>query len=1236
MSGTNPLRAAQCRLREPGKTIPPAEIQSLVDDAKSFSPKLGVYAILTTAKVSTHSDRKILEINRNHFAQGLFQVELLNWDRIEQFLDEYPDIRDDLFQGIGGSQATRIEEQLTDIQILIKSTDREEAPDHFDVEIEEAKRNLEFHDYQMARLLLQRIRQQHWGQLSDRHKFRLISNLGFAYLGENDHTKAAECLFEARIYRPEDEKSLTNEVLAHFILGHRDQAFDLASRLKDRFSSSTRLASLWVQSAPPTSTRKDLEARLPDYLIYDAEVAVALSIRSLNESDFKNAEVVLRNIRTGKKEWSTIPWLLARAIVGSEVFSTVDGAGSTPSERRGRFEEAEKYFSRAVDLALAEKQPLAVAQFLRERADVRDMLGRQDDSKQDVQEAYRLAPTDEFVVGKVAEQFTKSGDLDSAIDLLRKLPGSSRRAEIQIQLAHALHGRGKAGDCTEAADLLLRLVRDPSIRVPLRLPILNIAIDCYAKDKKLKDAITLINNLPPDYLAPFASNLIHAQLEHAQDHREEAIRRSGVAISLVTDNIDPLALEILARLLSELGQHKEALRLWQKLIKPGVPGPDPRRLLDTAIRLRRHDVVLETCRSFRREGVENPSLLNYEVTVLEQYDPDAAIIVLKDHLAKWPADDVARVRLSLLGLRTDRKELVTRDISLLPKVDKVTPEGGAAVVQVLKFGGEPDAALMYAYELLRLNFDEPAAHRAYQFVLLPFGPSPKIEEHLTVGRDSAVSYVEEGTETIRTVVFEEPVQTSPQFHDSKPLNSALGRELNGKRLGDSFVLAPGNISSRKAKIAAILNKYVYRYQESMSEWQIRFPEESTMESIQVIKEPEGRIDISPILLSVDRQQESVKKIEEVYGSMAVPLHMLADRFGKNAFEGVHMVANRQGLALSCCTGTQDERAKALAAMEVCTGIVLDLSAIGTLSLLGIEDCLENIRVPLIISQATISELNEMVHREEMTKSKSGFMTKVDGQYAFIEDTPQEKQQRILNLRKLVDLLKSVAKVMPCMDLVTFEAERRESLYKAFGQYGTESILLAASEGRMLWTDDLPLAGVAAAEYGVRRIWTQIALEYGGERQRILPNDYFEASAKLLGYGYSFTSANPSILIAAVRLAQGTLNSWPLKQSLDVFRAPFVDMGELLRLAALFAVQLYREPLTPEMRDHIFIRVLDNLFEKQGSNVGAMALQRAIPKMFGVNVVGANQASECVKRWMNKPSIVLVTQPHRSNNDPDAD
>src|SRR5688572_18853209 len=61
-----PHRAAQCKLHDQGKSIPPKEIRAEVKKARAYSPPLDHYLILTTGKKAKAGDDAVKSINRYH------------------------------------------------------------------------------------------------------------------------------------------------------------------------------------------------------------------------------------------------------------------------------------------------------------------------------------------------------------------------------------------------------------------------------------------------------------------------------------------------------------------------------------------------------------------------------------------------------------------------------------------------------------------------------------------------------------------------------------------------------------------------------------------------------------------------------------------------------------------------------------------------------------------------------------------------------------------------------------------------------------------------------------------------------------------------------------------------------------------------------------------------------------------------------------------------------------------
>ena len=169
LSGQEPLRAAQCKLHEEGKVTTQSEVEKEIEKAKRFKPLLDRYLIMTTGKVGKEVDDLLIETNCKHREKKLFMVEVFDWGRIEELLDEHTEIRDWYEGHPAGVAVGKFESKIDKLPGLIEqrlgASRGDDNQDRFHAEIDEARDFLDKHDYQIAKLLLQRIKVRSWDKL---------------------------------------------------------------------------------------------------------------------------------------------------------------------------------------------------------------------------------------------------------------------------------------------------------------------------------------------------------------------------------------------------------------------------------------------------------------------------------------------------------------------------------------------------------------------------------------------------------------------------------------------------------------------------------------------------------------------------------------------------------------------------------------------------------------------------------------------------------------------------------------------------------------------------------------------------------------------------------------------------------------------------------------------------------------------------------------------------------------
>ena len=319
---------------------------------------------------------------------------------------------------------------------------------------------------------------------------------------------------------------------------------------------------------------------------------------------------------------------------------------------------------------------------------------------------------------------------------------------------------------------------------------------------------------------------------------------------------------------------------------------------------------------------------------------------------------------------------------------------------------------------------------------------------------------------------------------------------------------------------------------------IRFPKLQGMQLVRIPqntgKSGELEPDISTILEYVDFRHKSMLNLQQIYKEKSPPLHLFGKNFDKNAFDTLLHLAHSKDVFVKCCSGSNEERDQAAKALESCNTVVLDMSAISSLFLLDRPDILKGWPIDIVVSRNTVNELRQMVVNEELIhKDETGVLLKTGAGHAFVEITAEQKADYIDKLRRLVGDIEDNCKVEPCQALAELDPQKREILIEIFGQYGAESILLAATVSKaVLWTDDFAQAGLAKGEHGVLRVWTQLVIAKLAESGVVRPEVFLDASAKLFGYGYYFTGQNANIIRHAGIIAEWKLDRWP------VFTNPF--------------------------------------------------------------------------------------------------
>ncbi len=1240
ISGRPRLAAVKCDLRASRNELTVAEIKDAVDRAASLKLPIGRFVIATTAAKPEGLQRSLFDLNRANRKDGISAIEVLTWEDIEELLDEYPQILTDFGTGAKRQALTR-----ADAVVHLEARCEPAAGGSVDAlgeEISAAAAFLESHQCQLARLALLRLREQKWSQLSNTHKFRVLSYLGAAWLKEGEPRKSAMLFIAAKSLQPDEENACTNEALAHELLGERERAFALADKLRMQFPSSGRAVALWLNNAPRNFDARTLEENVAPELASDPEVAVVMARRSLIDAHYDSAERYAR-LASAALPNNSIPWLvLGQAILLNELEASGGSEAATPNDE-ARVREAETCFTQALTLAQNEHQASSEVQALIGRAQARIALRDTDGAGKDIELAHSLEREDANGLCEYGIVLRSRGSLSEAIDVLRRAAAVGGRDDIDYHLAVTLRERDEPGDLQEATELLMRSISKPESIPAGDFPFaVAAAIEALTMSERYHDADALLTSISDSRLPKVTLETLRANLRLAQGKFDQASKFADDALAEITFDTSADNRRKLAALLHDLGRYRDALPLWQTLAPAGTTGTDTRRLLDCASRLGREDIVNSISRELHPENVVDAGSIASQLDKLERTDPEAALVGLEELLRENPSDRILRLRRSIVAARLGKSELVVADPNSMPPAREIPPALGRAAVQFMRDGGRANEALAYAYELLRRQGGNVDAHRAYLAALGPMGPMPHVPDFDTANTGCALSFVEEGSTTEKWVLLEDANDADESIDEYGPQHP-MTRVVKGKKAGEKFQLPEGRFSRRQATVKQMISKYAYRYMDVLINWQARFPGQAEIEMSYVHSESIPWSDMNDSFESLfdatstngngngngvangngaakgangvangkssvnGKREDMLKQAERTYADNPVPIHAVAERINLNDLQTVFILAQRPEAPLKCCTGSVEELEAALGAFERANAVVLDLTAIATLCMLGRLSLLPTWPRQFVISQSTLAELRRLAFEDTLLRLPPGFSASITG-------TGNDGKRADVQLKGLADALQSVCRVRDGAVLASIDNDRRERLIKFFGRHGAESIVIASMPGHVLWTDDMILADLAKTEFGVRRVWTEAALQARAQAGNLDPAELATASTKLAGWGYSFTSPSIETLMRAGSVAVWNPDQFPLKQALDQFASESMDMSDAVRLAAELIVKMYNDQYLRGQRRIVTSRLLDRLAKRPGGREAVEALPRSLPIRFGLDLIRARELSDVVRGW----------------------
>ncbi|MHC4617287.1 MAG: tetratricopeptide repeat protein [Planctomycetota bacterium] len=1098
---------------------------------------------------------------------------------------------------------------------------------HLEAEIDNAVRLLNEDKHQDALVLLNRLWEQQSHAMTRHQKYRTRANIGHAYDGLGQRKEAAECFLEAKQFDPEHEKARAREALAYLYLGSRKKAYGLAKAFLRAFPENRLGRAVLVASAPHEIAFDKVEEMVPAHQRNYAEVAISLGEAAMCRAQYEIAQKYMSCALEEKADNPHIKevlgeLLLHRARIAEQA---INDRGPTKQEIK-YLQQAKELFSEALKDYQGQNVTASIVRTLLKRATVHMGLNDNSMMQDDVLFAYRLAPSDPEAVYRYASMKIKVQNWDGAITLLETLIGKGLRSSAELALSQCLDKRNVEGDKERAIGLLRSRLNDLGREdLSLRAEYLATLADLERQLEGVETAFKTLETLPEGTVSAELAAVVRGELLRLNGDHAGARDMADKVLAKIGPHTTAQDKRRIATFLQTVGMYEEALDIWKAIVEPEYIGRDTYLLMECAHQCEDVTFIAGFNEKLRSNGLWERKLFELELNYREKYHDDkGARKVMEEFLANPPDQSYApcvRLRLSLLGIRTKKQDLIEKDSTKLPQVEEVNAQIGRWVAFVLRHGPEPIKGVEYAYELVRLNWNQQEAHIAMiHSILAPVGPKVEIkhpEEIVVPG--VAVQYQENDTHELRWHVIENsclgtPESSRNEFFSDHPIS----KKMHGKKQGECFYLVKDGIQERTATIKNVVSKYVYRFNDCLNEFENRFPGTHVIKRM-VIKENGGKPDLSPLDRLIDIDAKYVEKIEETYDKNPVPIYTVANLKGRRIVEAIQYIISIPSVRFKCCKGTDEEEDIAEHALRESQNMVIDATALSTVFLMKSCEMLTKVPWRLVVSQGTIDDFRQLLHTYDKPQDMTLVYTK-DGPISCSLEHIEEMRR---DLQELIDLIEKCCIIESGLIIGGLETSRRNQLVQIFGQLGVESMMLAARAGHSLWTDDLITAEFARMEFGCQRVWTQEICGYLSS-EGILEADFeAEMTMNLTHMRYYYTRPNVRSLLKAVDKTHGDVDKGPLLQTLEWFGDSNVNIEGVNYIGAMFLKSLWQSGHLENINQTVTIRVLERLSARpQGMNVIHFWL-RNVHNIFGIDVVNAKKVGDVIQSWLSGGGRIII-------------
>jgi hypothetical protein len=329
-------------------------------------------------------------------------------------------------------------------------------------------------------------------------------------------------------------------------------------------------------------------------------------------------------------------------------------------------------------------------------------------------------------------------------------------------------------------------------------------------------------------------------------------------------------------------------------------------------------------------------------------------------------------------------------------------------------------------------------------------------------------------------------------------------------------LAPGTDFERAVWLQYVASKIPHGLLTEEEKKRIHALLETNKDVLKIkVTDDAGKFDPTEILAFMKERSQASDEIIGLYEKQHLPGSVIASALGFTVWEFwwqiTHDIRHNWWLA----AGDRDEQDRELSLAGKSSGVVLDYSALCTLSALGQLGMVSYLFEKVLITAETRRVFTDEMQRLDAMPASIGKAAYHEGRLVFFEADPSQHEQKRRWLSDVIEFLNcpSVTCVGPSAEIWAkfhkrlFGEDDQRVLFD--GGVGV-SILTAITFGFPLFSDEAVLRTLVRNEFGVEGFCTQAIIRLAAQRR--YNTDIFLFTEKLLELNYHFVSVPENFIV----------------------------------------------------------------------------------------------------------------------------